>query len=270
MDATVLITGASSGIGEAAARHFQAHGWNVVATMRTPEKGQELAALEGVSVLRLDVNDPVSIDEAVTATLDRFGRLDVLVNNAGYALVGPFEAMDDEQIRRQFETNVFGLMRVTRAVLPILREQRSGTIVNVASIGGRLAFPLYSPYHGTKWAVEGFSESLQYELEPFGIRVRIVEPGPIRTDFYDRSMEVVGTDGFGVYDAFVEQAMSTMNAYGPQGRPPEDVAEVIWHAATSSSRRMRYPVGTKGLLVLRRLLPDRLFMALMRRIVLHG
>ncbi|MCY7272160.1 MAG: SDR family oxidoreductase, partial [Phormidesmis sp. CAN_BIN44] len=177
MAKTVLITGASTGIGLATAKLFQQRGWNVVATMRSLEQKSDLMTLDNTLCLRLDVTDSASITQAVTATLEKFSTIDVLVNNAGYALLGAFEACTPEQIERQFATNVLGLMAVTRAVLPHFREQRSGTIINIASIGGKMAFPLYSLYHSTKWAVEGFSESLQYELEPFNIRVRVIEPG---------------------------------------------------------------------------------------------
>ncbi len=180
---TVLITGSSSGIGKATVLRFQQAGWNVAATMRSPEKEAELGKLEGIALVRLDVTSEDSIAAAIGETIQRFGAIDVVVNNAGYGLVGPFEASTPEQVRRQFETNVFGLMNVVRAVLPHIRERRAGVIVNVASMGGRITFPLYSPYHGTKWAVEGFSEGLQFELEQFGIRVKIIEPGAIKTDF---------------------------------------------------------------------------------------
>lgn len=268
MNKTVLITGASSGIGHAAARLFQSRGWNVAATMRTPEKAARLGSLPGVACLRLDVTEPSSIDAAIEKTLDRFGRLDAVVNNAGYGLVGPFEASEPEQVRQQFETNVFGLMAVTRAVLPHFRTQRGGTFVNVASMGGRIAFPLYSVYHASKWAVEGFSESLQFELRPFGIRVKIVEPGPIKTDFYDRSQELMTKEGLTAYDDFVARAMGNMQQAGATGAPPDEVAEVIFKAATDDSWKMRYPANSAMILTARRLLPDRAFHAIVRRATL--
>jgi NADP-dependent 3-hydroxy acid dehydrogenase YdfG len=186
MEKVVLITGASSGIGKETAKLFQAKNWKVAATMRSPEKAEDLQKIVDLECLRLDVTDIESIKSAIAETLDKFGRIDAVVNNAGYGLIGPFEAATPEQIEKQFQTNVFGLMNVYREVLPYFREQRRGFIVNVASVGGRVTFPLYSLYHATKWAVEGFSESLQYELEQFNIRVKIIEPGPIKTDFYGR------------------------------------------------------------------------------------
>ena len=268
MRKTVLITGASSGIGKAAARRFHEQGWNVAATMRSPDKAADLAEDQHLVRLRLDVLDTPTIEAAVADTIERFGGLDVVVNNAGYGLVGPFEAATDEQIQRQFDTNVFGVMRVTRVVLPHFRAQRRGTFVNVASMGGRITFPLYSLYHGTKWALEGFSESLQYELRPLGIYVKIVEPGPIKTDFYDRSMDVIRAEGLDVYDAMIDQAMPRMNKFGEDGAPPEAVADTILAAASDDSWKLRYAVGTKGLLVLRRLLPDWAFQGAVRRVLL--
>ena len=179
---TILITGASSGIGRDAARRFQSEGWNVVATMRTPENGAELGQLERTLVTRLDVTDPASIASAVAEAIERFGRIDVRVNNAGYGAYGPLEAFSMDGIRRQFDTNVIGLLAVTKAVLPHMRVQGQGTVVNISSIGGKMTFPLGALYHGTKFAVEGISEALHYELEPLGVRVKLVEPGAIATD----------------------------------------------------------------------------------------
>jgi NAD(P)-dependent dehydrogenase (short-subunit alcohol dehydrogenase family) len=271
MAKTVLITGASTGIGYATAQLFQQKGWNVVATMRSPEKATALAVLPNVLCLRLDVTDLESIQQAVEMALQQFGAIDVLVNNAGYSLVGAFEAYSPEQIERQFATNVFGLMAVTRAILPHFRQRQSGVLVNVASIGGRLALPIYSLYHASKWAVEGFSDSLQYELEPFKIRVKIVEPGPIKTDFYSRSADVAKIPGLTAYDAFVEKVLPNLNNAGENGSPPEKTAEVIYQAATDGKRQLRYPAGGNAgvLLLLRKLVPDWLFSTIVRSTVIR-
>lgn len=268
MPQTILITGSSSGIGKATAMHFAEQGWNVVATMRTPEKAGAWAQHKNITLLRLDVLDETSIQQAINDTLNKFGKLDAIVNNAGYGLVGPFEASTPEQIQRQFDTNVFGLMNVCRAVIPHFRERRDGTIINVASMGGRLTFPLYSLYHGTKWAVEGFSESLQFELLPFNVRVKIVEPGAIKTDFYDRSMDVMSKPGLTAYDAYVSKAMPNMNKFGETAPGPERVAQVIYQAATDGSGKLRYPVNSALFLALRRLLPLPVFQGIIRRVLL--
>jgi NAD(P)-dependent dehydrogenase (short-subunit alcohol dehydrogenase family) len=265
---TVLITGASTGIGKATAILFQQRGWNVVATMRAPQKATDLAALNNVICLPLDVTDPLSIHSAIAEAIGKFGAIDVVVNNAGYGLVGAFETSTPEQIRRQFETNVFGLMAVTREVLPHLRSQNQGVIVNISSVGGRLTFPLYSLYHSTKWAVEGFSESLQFELRPFNIRVKIVEPGPIKTDFYDRSADVTTNPDIKDYDGYVSKVLPKTNQAGVDGLPPEAVAQTIYQASTDRSWKLRYPVGNIGaFLILRKLLPESWFTAIVRRML---
>ena len=267
MSKTILITGTSSGIGKATAQYFQLQGWNVVATMRTPEKAGDWVKHSKTLCARLDVLDEVSIRRAVEAAWQRFGTLDVVVNNAGYGLVGPFEAATGEAIERQFRTNVFGVMNVCRAVIPYFRERGGGTIINVASMGGRITFPLYSLYHGTKWAVEGFSEALQYELAQFNIRVKIVEPGPIKTDFYDRSMEVISQPGLTAYDAYVKQTMPNMQKAGETAPGGEAVAKVIFKAATDGSRKMRYPANSARILLARKLLPDFVFFSIVRSAV---
>jgi NAD(P)-dependent dehydrogenase (short-subunit alcohol dehydrogenase family) len=252
MPQTVLITGASTGIGKATAELFYERGWNVVATMRTP--GKNGRADPRWLETRLDVTDAGSIQAALVATKERFGKLDVVVNNAGYGLVGTFESMDEARIQRQFETNVFGLMRVVRAVLPQFRAARAGVIVNVSSMGGRLTFPFYSAYHATKWAVDGFSESLAFELEPLGIRVRIIEPGAIKTDFYERSADFVHDRSLTQYNEIVDKAMRRYDKAAAKGAPASVVAEAIYKAANDKSSRLRYVVGSdaKGLLAMRR------------------
>ncbi|MER3434018.1 MAG: short-chain dehydrogenase/reductase [Leptolyngbya sp. ERB_1_1] len=268
MTKTVLVTGASTGIGRSTALLFAEKGWTVIATMRSPEKAEWITT--NIHPLRLDVTDLESIHSAIAQSLEQFGTIDVLVNNAGYGLIGAFENCSPEQIRKQFDTNVFGLMEVTRAVLPHFRERRSGVIVNIASIGGRTAFPTYSLYHATKWAVEGFSDALQYELEPFNIRVKLVEPGPIKTDFYDRSPDIAKSE-ITAYDEFVNRILPKLKRAGEQGAPPEDVAETIYKAAIDSSRRLRYQSDLQGriLLTLRKVLPDSVFSTMVRSSVIR-
>jgi NAD(P)-dependent dehydrogenase (short-subunit alcohol dehydrogenase family) len=267
MTKTVFITGASTGIGLATAKLFQQQGWNVVATMRSPEKDTELANLPNVLCLAVDVTEVETIHAAIDRAIAQFGTIDVVVNNAGYALIGAFEACEMAEIRRQFETNVFGLMEVSRAILPHFRLRKQGVLVNVASIGGRSAFPIYSPYHATKWAVEGFSESLQYELRQFNIKVKIIEPGPIKTDFYSRSITVAKQAGLTAYDEYVKRTLPQLDRAGATGSPPEVTAQVIYQAATDRSWKLRYPAGGNAGFILgwRKLLPDAWFTALMRR-----
>ncbi len=269
MEKVILITGASSGIGNATAKLFQAKNWKVAATMRSPEKAEDLQKIVDLECIRLDVTDPDSIRAAIARTLEAFGRIDAVVNNAGFAVVGPFEAATSEQIEMQFETNVLGLMNVCREILPYFREQKRGTIVNVASMGGRLTFPLYSIYHASKWAVEGFSESLQYEVKEFGIKIKIIEPGPIKTDFYERSMSISKKEGLTAYDNFVARAMPNLQKAGETGPDGTVVAQTIYDAVTDDSWKMRYPVNSRAILIARRLLPDSLFLPIIRKAILR-
>ena len=243
MSKTILITGASSGIGRATAEHFHSNGWNVVATMRTPEEETELNRLDNVLVTRLDVTDSASIETAVAEGTARFGTIDVLLNNAGYGAYGPLEAFSMESIRRQFDTNVIGLLEVTKAVLPHFRGQRAGVVVNISSIGGKMAFPLGTLYHGTKFAVEGLSEALHYELEPLGVRVKIVEPGAIATDFGGRSFDFANDESLSEYQQTVGKLMSGFETALSKPSPPSVVAEVIWKAVTDGTATLRYAAG---------------------------
>ena len=265
---TVFITGCSSGIGKQTAELFADRGWNVAATMRRPaDAPADLKARANVRLYALDVTVPESVAAAVDASTRDFGRIDVLVNNAGFGADGVFEAMDDDLIRRQFETNVFGLMRLTRAFIPPMRRQGGGTIIQIASMGGRLAFPLYSIYHASKWAVEGFTESLHYELQPFHITLKLIEPGAIRTEFYGRGRAFATSDALPEYNAFVAKVKTYSQRAGQSGEDPSLVARAILRAATDGSSRMRYPVGKPApmLLAARRVLPDRAFFWMVRR-----
>jgi short-subunit dehydrogenase len=265
MNKVILITGSSSGIGKETVKLFQSKNWKVAATMRSPEKAEDLQRIVDVECFRLDVTDVDSIKTAIAGTIEKFGRIDAIVNNAGYGLVGAFEAATGEQIEKQFQTNVFGLMNVCREILPYFREHKRGTIVNVASMGGRITFPLYSLYHGTKWAVEGFSEALQYELRPFNIKIKIVEPGPIKTDFYNRSQDLTTREGLHAYDHFIEKVMPNMQKAGENAPDGGLVAEVIYNAVTDGSWKMRYTANSRMILTLRKLLPDALFFWIVRQ-----
>ena len=256
---TILITGASSGIGNETAKLFQAKNWNVAATMRHPEEAIDLKNIADVKCFALDVTKPDTIRKAIEDATTVFGGIDVVVNNAGYGAIGPFETATDEQVREQFETNVFGTMNVCREMIPYFRERKKGTIINIASIGGRMSFPYFSLYNSTKWAVEGFSESLQYELQPFNIRVKLIEPGPIKTDFYSRSQVRTDEGGPSPYDHAFAKALAKMSEQGESAPGPEIVAAKIYDAATDTSNRLRYGVNTKGILAMKRLLPESWF-----------
>ncbi len=259
---TVLITGASTGIGKATALYFQGKGWNVVATMRDPDHGKDLGALDRVLVTSLDVTKSDSIDKAVKAGLQRFGSVDVLVNNAGFGAYGPLEATDIATIRRQFDTNVIGLLETTKALLPHFRAQHSGVIVNISSIGGKVTMPLGTLYHGTKFAVEGISESLSYEMKTIGVKVKIVEPGAIKTDFATRSFAFSNDESLTEYQGMIQGLMAAVQPMMANGADPVVVAEVIYKAATDDSDQLRYPAGADAqpLLEKRRTQDDHTFM----------
>ena len=266
MSKTVLITGASSGIGAATAKYFTEKGWNVAATMRSPTNVGDWTKAENVICPRLDVTSPETIETAIRATLEHFGSIDVLVNNAGYALVGPLEGVTPEQLERQFQTNVFGLVYTIQSILPILRQQGGGTIINVASMGGRLAFPLYSSYHGTKWAVEGISESLRYELQRFNIQVKIIEPGAIKTNFIDSSATWTNHPNYTDLVDRVKQFTEKLNNSLPE---PEGVAKTIYKAASDRSEKLRYSPYGEPLLFLHAILPDFLWRLFVKKVMLE-
>jgi NAD(P)-dependent dehydrogenase (short-subunit alcohol dehydrogenase family) len=242
MKKTVLITGASSGFGRATVKLFHQKGWNVIATMRSPEKETELSAISGVLVTKLDVTDKHSIREAVQAGLLQFGRIDVLVNNAGFGTLGALEAAPEEVIRQQFEVNFFGLIEVAKAILPGMRAHKYGTIINVSSVGGKLTFPFCTLYHATKFAVEGLTESLQYELNPLGIRLKLVEPGGYKTNFAGRSMSFFGVGGIDGYQQPFDRFLGKLEQW-PMSENIGEVAEAIYEAASDGTEKLRYPVG---------------------------
>ena len=262
MSKTILITGSSSGIGKAAAIYFQDKGWNVVATMRNPEKEEKLTQLNNVLVTRLDVQDNQSIKAAIKAGLEKFGRIDVLLNNAGYGAFGVFEAASMEKIRRQFDVNVMGLIETTQAILPHFRANKEGVLINVSSIGGRMTFPLGSLYHGTKFAVEGISEALSYELSSIGIKTKIIEPGVIETDFSGRSFDFINDESMSEYQPLVQKFAASMQSSTLKSSPASLVAQVIYQAATDGTDQLRYTAGedAKEFMANRNELDDATFM----------
>lgn len=266
MTKTILITGASSGIGKATAKRFHKAGWNVIATMRSPEVEQELNQLEKVHVTRLDVLDLKSIQSAIAEGITKFGQIDVLANNAGYGAYGPLEATPIEKIRRQFDVNVIGVFAVTQAILPYMRAKRSGVIVNISSIGGKITFPLGSLYHGTKFAVEGLSESLHFELLPIGVSVKLVEPGMVKTDFAGRSFDFNNDPSLAEYQPLVQSLFAALGPMTEMASSPDLTADIIFQAATDGKDRLRYEAGVDAEQILssRRGADDSTFLAGMR------
>lgn len=268
MKKTVFITGASSGIGKATAQKFIAEGWNVVATMRNISDGVELGG-DNVLVSRLDLLDSESIQASVNEAIDKFGKIDVLVNNAGYGAYGPLEGTPMDVLKRQFDVNFFGLAEVIKEVLADMRKNKSGVIVNVSSVGGRMAFPFGTLYHGSKWAVEGLSEALNFEVRLFGGKVKIIEPGGVNTNFGGRSFVFTNDESLEEYQPLVNAFKEAMaNADTSTNQNPEDIAEVIWEASTDGSDQLRYVSGqnAKSLLESRYSLEkDELFVGNMRQ-----
>lgn len=244
MQKTIFITGASSGLGKAAAGLFQSKGWNVIATMRNPAKETELTALANVTVLPLDVTDAAQIRKTAGDILAT-RSVDVVLNNAGYGLIGPLEAFSDEQIQAQMQTNLFGVINITRAFLPGFRERRSGTFINITSSFGLLGYPTCSVYNAAKFGVDGFSEGLASELAQFGIKVKVVAPGGMQTDFAGRSIQT------GMHEAYQQLAAKVGEGYSAEQisryTKAEDVAQVIYDAATDERDQLRYIAGNDAI-----------------------
>jgi NAD(P)-dependent dehydrogenase (short-subunit alcohol dehydrogenase family) len=245
-----LVTGSSSGIGFATAIMLARAGIHTYASMRNLKKSKtitELASAENLplQVVQLDVNDKKSVKEAITKIVTEKERIDVLVNNAGYGLFGSLEDISIEELKAQFETNFFGVIRVTQLLLPTMRKQKSGTIVNVSSVGGRIGLPVLSAYHSTKFALEGLSESMSYELEPFGIRVVIIEPGVIRTNIMNSSIIAKkAQDPKSPYFSLIHKVENNFKLMMEnESSPPEEVAKAILGVVTSENPQLRYTVG---------------------------
>lgn len=270
MSKTVLITGTSSGIGLATAKRFAAQGWNVVATQRNPDKDTELRHIANVLVTRLDVQDLASMGTAIEAGIQHFGRIDALVNNGGYGQYGLLEAVSHEQILAQFEVNVFGVMELTRAILPHFRRNKGGHVINVSSGAGMFTLPMISMYCASKFALEGFSEALSYELASQNIAVKLVIPhgGVTSTRFNARTAAGSANDkGLTDYDDFIantDRAFAAMTSASNMNS--DDVAKVIYAAATDGSDQLRYLVGddARGFVKARREMTEDGYMAFMR------
>jgi len=268
-----VVTGSSSGIGFETALLLARSGFHTYATMRNLEKSKNITDIANneklpLQVVQLNVNDDMSvknaIDKIVAAAENK--RIDVLVNNAGYGLFGPLEDISIEEIKAQFETNFFGVIRVTQQVLPVMRNQSiGGTIVNVSSVGGRIGVPVLSAYQSTKFALEGLSESMSYELEPFGIRLVIIEPGFIRTNIINSSASAEkALDSKSPYFLLMQKVKNhfkSMMENASSSCPPEEVAKVILQSITSKNPQLRYTVGNDAATIIqaRMNMPDKEF-----------
>jgi NAD(P)-dependent dehydrogenase (short-subunit alcohol dehydrogenase family) len=241
---TIFITGASSGLGRATAKLFASKGWKVIASMRDPKKEKQLGDISGIQLMSLDVTDRDEIENVARQVVGS-GGTDVVFNNAGYGLAGALEALTDEQILRLVNTNMLGTIRTTRAFIPHFREKRAGLFINTTSLGGLVAFPFNSIYHATKWAIEGWSESMAFELNQFGIGIKTIEPGGIRTDFFTRSLD---TGRHPAYDALVNKFMGMVTDPKQMATysSPEQIAEVVYEAATDGKDQLRYIAGDEA------------------------
>jgi NAD(P)-dependent dehydrogenase (short-subunit alcohol dehydrogenase family) len=240
---TIFITGASAGLGKATAKLFQSKGWRVIATMRTPEKETELDQLENVTLLPLDVTNTAQIDATVQAAIS-LGKIDVVFNNAGYGLIGPLESYTEEQVRSQFETNFFGVIWVTRAFIPYFKERKNGLFITTTSLCGLTSYPLCSIYNASKWALEGWSESMSYDLAQFNIGIKTVAPGGIKSNY----MNVMKVTEDKAYDALMQRLTEgftdgTLMEFSESAL----IAEVVYKAATDEKDQLCYPAGKDAL-----------------------
>lgn len=270
MTSTILITGTSSGIGRAAARLFAEKGWNVIATMRDLSNADSLPKGDNVLATRLDVQDADSIRAAIDAGIARFGRIDALVNNAGYGQWGLFEALTPTQIQAQFDVNLFGVMNVTRALLPHFRANGGGAVLNVSSGAGLFTLPMISLYCASKFALEGFTEALSYELASQDIKVKLVIPhGGVTATRFGENQAARGADASSLsdYQPFVERTLATFGRMASESNiAADDVAALIHEALTDGTDRLRYLIGddARGFVKARRTLPDQDYVDTMR------
>ncbi|BET11195.1 oxidoreductase [Pandoraea sputorum] len=263
-----LVTGASSGIGEATALKLQSLGYKVYAAARRVNRMQSLVSA-GVRVLQMDVTDDYSMQAGIQQIIAQSGCIDVLVNNAGYGSYGAVEDVSVDEARAQFDVNVFGAVRLTQLALPHMRQQRSGTIVNITSMGGKIHTPLGAWYHGTKFALEAISDCLRLEVEPFGINVVVIEPGGIKTEWADIAADKLReTSGQGAYASQAKAMAESMVGEASRKRqsPPQLIADTIGKAVSARRPKTRYAVGfgAKPMIFIRRLLSDRAFDGFMR------
>ncbi|WP_159470101.1 SDR family oxidoreductase [Dyadobacter sp. 3J3] len=262
MKQTIFITGASTGLGKATALLFAKKGWQVIATMRNVQDSAEWSSVDNIAILPLDVSNPEQITKVSKEAIEKFGPIDVVFNNAGYGLAGPLEGIEDEQLVRQLDTNLLGVIRVTKAFIEHFRANKKGLFITTTSIGGHIALPFNSVYHATKFALEGWSESMWYELKPLGIGIKTVAPGGILTDFAGRSLDT------GNHPAYQEELSSFISLLSsPERRKnystAEQIADVVYEAATDGTYQLRYIAGNdaKSFYALRKQLSDEEYMA---------
>src|SRR6476619_1194095 len=268
-----IVTGSSSGIGHDISLILARNGFPTYATMRNLQKGSDLKSIAEDEKLplhfaQLDVTDENSVKKAIQTIHDEAGRIDILVNNAGYGLTGAFEDLSLDEIKTQYETNVFGLIRTTQSVLPIMRKQRAGLIVNISSGAGRFGFPTGSAYVSTKFAVEGLTESMSYELEPFGIKVILIEPGVIKTNFFNSSvLAKKSQDPNSPYATLMKGMENSVDKIMENASTPQYVAEVVLHAITNENPKLRYLAGkdVEQLVEAKRKMSDEEFVNMMKQ-----
>lgn len=263
---TIFITGASTGLGKATAKLFALNGWKVIATMRKPENETVLNLIDNITLLPLDVTNLAQIKETVQKAIN-LGNIDVVFNNAGYGLMGPLESTTDAQLVRQLETNLLGVIRVTQAFIPYFREKQGGLFITTTSIGGLITFPFSSVYHATKWALEGWSESMSFELKKIGVSIKTVSPGGIKTDFLSRSADM---SAHPAYDKWVEKLFAGFSE--DNFTPADQIASVVYEAATDGKEKLRYVAGddAKALYEQRLALGDTQFMKSMEQMFLDN
>lgn len=276
MERVAFVTGSSSGFGLLTSVRLAVSGYRVVATMRDLDRrGALLEASERAGVanrietMRLDVAQPDEVESAVTEAHRRFGPIRALVNNAGFAVGGPIEEIEPDVWRRQMETNFFGLVAVTRAFLPSMRERGDGVIVNVSSVSGKIAFPGYGPYAASKFAVEGFSESLRMEMAPFGVKVVLVEPGAYRTAIWDKGLADIRVRPGSPYSRMLEGVIRYSRRAGETAPDPQEVADLIGRLVDHPSPRLRFALGQGSRLAIwsKALLPWKTFEAMVGRLL---
>lgn len=264
---TVLITGASSGIGKATALLFEKKGWNVIATMRNSADSSQFGSNKNIKTYILDVKDKNSINTCIKQAIQDFGKIDVIINNAGIYTTNPLESTSNEIIEDVVETNIKGVLYITKTILEHFRKNRSGIIVNVSSIAGRVTFPFQSIYHTSKWAVEGFSESLYYELKELNIKVKIVEPGMVKTNIYNSVLEYSFEQYPNEYKTNFKKWHDYLMKNYRNGYKPELDAKTIYKAVNSNSSKLRYTSDftTKFVFSLRALFPLFIFQSIIKK-----